>query len=1514
MENNFKRFLSLLLAFVMVLGMFPMAHVHAEEESIWIIGDKVSSVEADATYVICLHNSMNALSNIKGKKDWGTDTLATGACDKYADARILWTLEPAEGGYKLKNESGYLNISRNTASLNETGHVFELVNNGDDGWAIKSLETNEYGNNLGDSGSIGGWSGDGTKFDIYAVTEVSLAEVDTYGKMRGLWSMVEVDSQTEYDAKEGLFAYAFDNDSNTIWHSNWQGGSDKVTNSDGQAGNMEFIAGVIDFGQAYTINQFSFTPRQGNNSGQVTKASLYVKETEEAEWILVAEHATFAADQSKKDMDFETQAVRYVKFVAEQSNDGWVAVSEFDIDYIPSRVEQLVAEMSLRDKVTQMLMVDFRKWGATSAKATDFTVMNDEVREIVENYNFGSVIYFANNIKTTEETFALTQEMQAAATKDGGIALIICADQEGGSVYRLGSGTALPGNMALGATYAANDTKYAYEAGKIIGSELSSLGINGNLAPVVDVNNNANNPVIGLRSYGDDAVMVGELASASIAGMAEYNVIGTAKHFPGHGDTATDSHYGLPMVDKSLDVLMETELAPYTVAIEEGIEMIMTAHILYPQLESDKIVSNKTGEPESLPATMSDDILTGLLKEQMGFEGIVVTDAMNMAGISDSWDQVQSCVIAIQSGVDLICMPCQLYCKADLTNLDKIIDGIIAAVEDGTIPMERINDAVTRILTVKENRGILDYKAEDYTLENAQAVVGSDENREMERELAAAAVTVIKNDGSLPLNLTGDSKVLMMVPYNNERAQMLMAWNRAMEAGLIPAGAQVDYVTFSKTSTIESLKAKMDWADTLIINSEISSTTRYKPGGSYYWLYNIPNQICDYAAANGKKAIISSVDKPYDVQMYANANAIVAAYGCKGSSVDPTEALIGGATGSVAAYGPNIIAAVEVILGTFAAQGKLPVNIPVLDMDSRTYTDEIAYERGYGLTYEAKVGHEHIYENVVADPTCTEEGYTAQECTICDYRIILEKAAALGHTDEVIPGKGATCTESGLTEGKKCSVCGEVLTAQENIPALGHNYEATEVVDPTCTESGYTVYTCSLCGDSYEDDPTEPEHQFDECVVTAPTCTEKGFTTYTCTVCGEEYVDEASWVDALGHTAAEAVRENDKAPTCSEAGSYDMVVYCSVCGVEMSRETSTVGALGHTAAEAVVENKVTYSCGAESYDNVVYCSVCGEELSREHVDVPGTGEHNFVLADGKLFCDCGTGYTGPYASNQFFYRDGIRVNNYVLVEYNGDYYFISDYHKYVKNDTRYLSAKVLEGTDFLPGYYEFDENGKMNTAVKNGVIDGYLYIENVQQKAYKLVKYDGDYYFIGDYNKVVMNETIYLSAQILADTNFEPGYFDFDADGKMIIKNGAAEDGFFYIDGVKQKAYQLVKTDEGDYYFISDYHKYVKSERRYLSAKVLEGTDFLPGYYEFDAEGKMNTAAKNGVIDGYLYINDVKQTAYKLVEFDGAYYFISDYNKVIMGVRRYMTAQALEGTGLKAGYYEFGADGKMIIE
>lgn len=612
-------------------------------------------------------------------------------------------------------------------------------------------------------------------------------------------------------------------------------------------------------------------------------------------------------------------------------------------------VNWVADNMSLRDKVTQMLMVDFRYWDENTSdnkQRQGLTVMNSQVRQIIEDYNFGAVIYFAQNLTGTAQAYNLTMEMQKAARKDGGIPMLICADQEGGSVYRLGTGTALPGNMALGA---AGDGRYSRMAGQIIGSELSVLGINTNLAPVVDVNNNANNPVIGLRAYGDNPDAIGKLACETIAGMKEYNVIGCIKHFPGHGDTATDSHYGLPKVNKSLSTLQSCELKPFSEAIKNGAQMVMTAHILYPQLEKDKIVSSKTGKAEALPATMSDDIIKVLLKNKMGFDGIVVTDAMNMAGITGSWGPVEAVVNSINAGVDMICMPCELSCLADLKDLDKIINGVISAVNSGKIPMSRINDAVRRILRVKTDNGVLSWSEENYSLQKAKNTVGCTENRNKEREIAAAAVTVVQNKNkTLPLKITKNSKVLMFVPYDNEKAQMIMGWNRAKQAGLIPDGAQVEVVRFNSSTTLSTYKSKINWADTLIFNSEITRASRMN-GGSWESSYIL--SVIDYAEGAGKTTIVQSVDKPYDVQSYPKADAVLAAYGCKGSSVDPTEALTGGAVGSQSAYGPNIIAGIEVILGVYGARGKLPVNIP--QYKNGSYTSTLAFSRGHGLTYSA---------------------------------------------------------------------------------------------------------------------------------------------------------------------------------------------------------------------------------------------------------------------------------------------------------------------------------------------------------------------------------------------------------------------------------------------------------------------------------------------------------------------------------------------------------------------------------
>ena len=605
----------------------------------------------------------------------------------------------------------------------------------------------------------------------------------------------------------------------------------------------------------------------------------------------------------------------------------------------------------------------------------------------------------------------------------------------------------------------------------------------------------------------------------------------------------------------------------------------------------------------------------------------------------------------------------------------------------------------------------------------------------------------------------------------------------------------------------------------------------------------------------------------------------------------------------------------------------------------------------------------HNYNAVVTAPTCTEGGYTTYTCSACGDTYVADQVAALGHSyDEGVVTVEPSCEGTGV-KTFTCAACGDSYT--ETVDALGHDYKAV-VTAPTCTEGGYTTHSCSRCPASYVTDETEAlGHSYDdgvitdaptcvdtgvkvftcatcgdvysepvaalghtyETVVTAPTCENAGYTTYTCSVCGYSYI--ADEVPALGHTAAEAVLENEVAATCTTPGSYDTVIYCSVCEAELSREVTEVPALGHTDGEPVVENEIDVTCTADgSYDTVVFCAVCNAELSRETTVVPALG-HSY---ENGSCVNCGAGFSG--IQNEFLYLNGIQQKAYQLVEFEGNFYFITDWHKVARNARIYLTEKTLEGKEFgngrilQPGYYDFDADGKMIIPeIKNGVVDGYLYINDIQQKAYQLVEFEGAFYYVTDYHKVAVDAKIYLSAAVIGDKTFadsraiQPGYYEFDAEGKLVVpacKNGVEGD-YLYIDDVQVKAYQLVELN-GDFYFVGDYHRVAKNTKIYLSAahvsgKTLPGGRAMqPGYYEFGADGKMIVPeVKNGVIDGYLYINDVQMKAYQLVEFDGDFYFITDYHKVAMSTKIYLTATVIGDRDLKPGYYEFGTDGKMIV-
>lgn len=253
----------------------------------------------------------------------------------------------------------------------------------------------------------------------------------------------------------------------------------------------------------------------------------------------------------------------------------------------------------------------------------------------------GNVILFAHNVGTAGQLRSLCADIQKLVMDATGYPAFIAIDQEGGVVSRLGEDcTIVPGAMAIAAT---GKPENAYTAGLITGRELRAMGVNFNLAPVVDVNSNPDNPVIGVRSYGEDPREVIRYGLQMARGLMDSGILCCAKHFPGHGDTAVDSHIGLPLVNKSLDELLACELLPFQAAVDAGIPGIMSTHILFPQLE-----------PEKIPATMSRKIMTDLLKKRMGFKGLVLSDCMMMGAIADHYGTVNGMVAAIKAGVDLV--------------------------------------------------------------------------------------------------------------------------------------------------------------------------------------------------------------------------------------------------------------------------------------------------------------------------------------------------------------------------------------------------------------------------------------------------------------------------------------------------------------------------------------------------------------------------------------------------------------------------------------------------------------------------------------------------------------------------------------------------------------------------------------------------------------------------------------------------------------------------------------------
>lgn len=631
-------------------------------------------------------------------------------------------------------------------------------------------------------------------------------------------------------------------------------------------------------------------------------------------------------------------------------------------------IEKKVSQMTLEEKIGQMFMLEFRYWENEDGELKEVTELNEDIKNAIAKYKVGGVILFAENVRDTEQTTKLTHNIQKSAIENGLDPLLISIDQEGGIVVRLGTGTSLPGNMALGAT---RDKKLAYEYGKIIADEIKALGINVNLAPVMDTNNNPNNPVIGLRSISSDPNLVGELGSEVVKGIQDQGVSAAIKHFPGHGDTEVDSHLGLPVVDKSCEEVEKLELVPFKKAADEGVDMIMTAHISYPELEKDTVISKKDGSVIGIPATLSDDIITGIIRNKMDYDGIVITDAMKMQAIADHFGEEDAVVMAIKAGVDIPLMPAVLQNNADLEKLDNIVGRIKNELDLGNITEKQIDNSVYRILDLKYRRGILELDQYNKPLEDkvdsALKVVGNKDHFDKQREITQKAITVTKNlNDTLPLYPNAGEKVLIYTPYENEISGFKYGFEKLQDEGVIDKKVTLDVFSFENykenpKEVEEVIKQYAKDYDYIIGVSEIARAGQLNKDD---WLAQIPDMLSTYAKENKKKSTIISIGKPYDLDRYKNSDAHVLVYGSKG--MDPTEK----GKEPTKTFGPNIPFSLDIVFGKVASKGKLPVDVPVLT-ENYEYKDEIAYKIGYGL--ETRLNKEVDIDNSINIKEVTNE-------------------------------------------------------------------------------------------------------------------------------------------------------------------------------------------------------------------------------------------------------------------------------------------------------------------------------------------------------------------------------------------------------------------------------------------------------------------------------------------------------------------------------------------------------------
>ncbi|WP_164084744.1 glycoside hydrolase family 3 N-terminal domain-containing protein [Alteromonas flava] len=527
----------------------------------------------------------------------------------------------------------------------------------------------------------------------------------------------------------------------------------------------------------------------------------------------------------------------------------------------------------------QKQMLDIRYFCPSNTQSEQcrepVTQLPAELKKLIVQHQIGGVILFAENVASATQVKALIADLQGAVADAGLPPLFIAIDQEGGRVSRLpvSETNAFAGNMAIGASYARENTAFATRINTAIAKQLTAIGVNVNFAPTVDVNVNPLNPVINVRSYGESARVVSELGLAAVRALQENGIIAAMKHFPGHGDTHIDSHTGLPNVAHSRELIEQVDLLPFKQAINAPDnahpKMIMTAHIQYPALDSSEF-ETRNGDKTILPATLSRTILTTLLREELGYKGIIVTDAMDMAGIAHYMAPAEALLQTFYAGADIALMPFTIRTPKDIIEYNQLMQSVQeqigtqraanASAGIGMVSASELAESVTRIQRLKESL-VTKVKETSTPLPRFD---------QLESALAEAAITPVVQKVDLPI---AAKPILMLMPDAARCA--------AMEAALHDVKLPV-HACFSLANEIdtERVNTVLDGAAAVLIGDISPQHSMAEMGGMDDWVdwqnridkeaqYSIIRQVLERASQQQKIRIFAALRAPYVIERFA---------------------------------------------------------------------------------------------------------------------------------------------------------------------------------------------------------------------------------------------------------------------------------------------------------------------------------------------------------------------------------------------------------------------------------------------------------------------------------------------------------------------------------------------------------------------------------------------------------------------------------------------------------------------